>query len=479
MMNYMNTYHMLQAGDTVAAGISGGADSVCLLFVLCTIRKHLPFRLIAVHVNHLIREEAGEDAAYVERLCREWGCPYRYVEEDVAGYARGNRMSVEEAGRFLRYRAFAQVLREADAPDGKIAVAHNQNDNAETVLFHLFRGSGLAGLSGIRPVRGNVIRPLLGTPRAEIEAFLQENRIACRIDRTNYDDTYTRNRVRHHVLACAEQEICERAVPHIYDASVMISEADAYIGRCTEQALQRCAVVREAEIVFEQAAFMREYPVIQKRLLLSAMQCLCGGRDIGAVHVRLFHELFLRQGNGSIDFPHGMTALREYGSVRLVRSGVCRAEAKAADAEKTAREQALQIPGEVRLSDGLCVACSLLPRQKTQIIPQKTYTKWFDYDKIIKSLVLRTRRTGDYLLTRTDGGKKTLKAYMIDEKIPRALRERVPVVADGEHIIWVVGYRISDYYKVDEQTKTVLQIKVTGGTTDGREDQSTVDGRRC
>ena len=174
VMNYMNTYHMLQAGDTVAAGISGGADSVCLLFVLCTIRKHLPFRLIAVHVNHLIREEAGEDAAYVERLCREWGCPYRYVEEDVAGYARGNRMSVEEAGRFLRYRAFAQVLREADAPDGKIAVAHNQNDNAETVLFHLFRGSGLAGLSGIRPVRGNVIRPLLGTPRAEIEAFLQE-----------------------------------------------------------------------------------------------------------------------------------------------------------------------------------------------------------------------------------------------------------------------------------------------------------------
>ncbi len=472
----MNTYHMLQAGDTVAAGISGGADSVCLLFVLCNIRKYLPFRLIAVHVNHLIREEAGEDAAYVERLCREWGCPYRYVEEDVEGYARDNHMSVEEAGRFLRYQAFARVLREADAPDGKIAVAHNQNDNAETVLFHLFRGSGLAGLAGIRPVRDNVIRPLLGIPRCEIEAFLRENQIACRIDRTNYDDTYTRNRIRHHLLACGEREICERAVSHIYDASVVISEADAYIGRCTEQALQRCAVVRETEIVLEQAAFVREDPVIQKRLLLLAMQRLSGGRDIGAVHVRLFRELFLRPGNGRIDLPHGMTALREYGNVRLLRDG---GRTVSETAERAAWEQALQIPGEICLPGGLCVACSLLPYQKRQIIPQKTYTKWFDYDKIVKSLVLRTRRTGDWLLTRTDGGRKTLKAYMIDEKIPRALREQIPVVADGGHIMWVVGYRISDYYKVDEQTKTVLQIKVTGGTTDGGEDQSTVDGRGC
>ena len=461
ILEYINEHQMLQEGDTVVAGVSGGADSVCLLFVLLKIRETIPFRLTAVHMNHKIREEAGEDAAFVEALCGTWNCPYRYVEADVEEYALGHHMSCEEAGRFLRYQAFAQVLEEEGAEDGKVAVAHNKNDHAETVLFHLLRGSGLAGLTGIHPVRGRVIRPLLCVTRPEIEAFLEENQLAYCIDKTNSEDTYTRNKIRHHMLAYAEQEVCSQAVSHIYDTSVIVREALAYVDCHTQMAMERCGVASEKDMIFDVAAFEKEEPLIQKQLLLMAMERLSENRkDISAVHIRLLLGLFTRQGNASVDLPCGLRAYREYGRVRL--AGRERERAESAPG-------VLRIPGVTRWG-GYRFVCQLLPYEKSQIIPQKTYTKWFDYDKISKYLVLRTRQSGDYLMTRGDGGRKSLKAYMIGEKIPQAERDRIPVLADGEHIVWVVGHRISGHYKTDRQTKTVLQIRVTGGSTDGGED---------
>ena len=461
ILEYINEHQMLQEGDTVVAGVSGGADSVCLLFVLLKIRETIPFRLTAVHMNHKIREEAGEDAAFVEALCGTWNCPYRYMEADVEAYALGHHMSCEEAGRFLRYQAFAQVLEEAGAEDGKVAVAHNKNDHAETVLFHLLRGSGLAGLTGIHPVRGRVIRPLLCVTRPEIEAFLEENQLAYCIDKTNSEDTYTRNKIRHHMLAYAEQEVCSQAVSHIYDTSVIVREALAYVDCHTQMAMERCGVASEKDMIFDVAAFEKEEPLIQKQLLLMAMERLSENRkDISAVHIRLLLGLFTRQGNASVDLPCGLRAYREYGRVRL--AGRERERAESAPG-------VLRIPGVTRWG-GYRFVCQLLPYEKSQIIPQKTYTKWFDYDKISKYLVLRTRQSGDYLMTRGDGGRKSLKAYMIGEKIPQAERDRIPVLADGEHIVWVVGHRISGHYKTDRQTKTVLQIRVTGGSTDGGED---------
>ena len=461
ILEYINEHQMLQEGDTVVAGVSGGADSVCLLFVLLKIRETIPFRLTAVHMNHKIREEAGEDAAFVEALCGTWNCPYRYMEADVEAYALGHHMSCEEAGRFLRYQAFAQVLEEEGAEDGKVAVAHNKNDHAETVLFHLLRGSGLAGLTGIHPVRGRVIRPLLCVTRPEIEAFLEENQLAYCIDKTNSEDTYTINKIRHHMLAYAEQEVCSQAVSHIYDTSVIVREALAYVDCHTQMAMERCGVASEKDMIFDVAAFEKEEPLIQKQLLLMAMERLSENRkDISAVHIRLLLGLFTRQGNASVDFPCGLRAYREYGRVRL--AGRERERAESAPG-------VLRIPGVTRWG-GYRFVCQLLPYEKSQIIPQKTYTKWFDYDKISKYLVLRTRQSGDYLMTRGDGGRKSLKAYMIGEKIPQAERDRIPVLADGEHIVWVVGHRISGHYKTDRQTKTVLQIRVTGGSTDGGED---------
>ena len=457
---------MLQAGDTVAAGISGGADSVCLLFILLKMREQTPFRLAAVHVNHGLREEAAQDAAFTEELCRRWNCDFYCIETDVERYAAENRVSTEEAGRTLRYLAFEQVLEEMGAPDGKIAVAHNQNDNAETVLFHLMRGTGLTGLAGISPVRDRVIRPLLSVSRPEIERFLAEKHISYCIDRTNNEDTYTRNKIRHHILPYAEAEICGQAVSHIYDTSVMIREADAFLRKNAEEALARCASEDGREIVFEVDAFLQEDTFLQKQMLLLAIGRLAGSRkDIKAAHVRILHELFTREGNGRISLPYCITAYREYGKVRLHSGG----KEERREAETVLEERELTVPGKTRWTEDISVLCRLFPYEKSENIPQKTYTKWFDYDKIVKSLVLRTKRQGDYIQIRPDGGRKSLKSYLIDEKIPRAERDRTLLLADGGHIVWVVGGRISERYKINVQTKTVLEIQVIGGTSDGGE----------
>ncbi len=470
--NFIRDNHMLKSDDTVVAGISGGADSVCLLFVLLKIRERIPFQLLAVHINHKIRKEAEEDAAYVETLCRQWNCPYYYIEENVEEYARVQHISTEEAGRIVRYGAFADVLAGAGAPDGKIAVAHNQNDNAETVLFHLFRGTGIAGLSGIRAVRGNIIRPLLCATREEIEEFLGKNQIAYCIDKTNSEDTYTRNRIRHHIVSYAQKEICERAVSHIYETSIIAGEAETFIRESAGKALSGCAKYLQREIILDVAVFMREDPFLQKQMLLLAMEDVVGSRkNITAVHVSMLLQMFYRDGNASVQLPGGMAVYREYDKVRLT----CGETVERADDQGDKKQ--LVIPG-VTWYQGMAFEASLLSCEKSQIIPVKTYTKWFDYDKIIKSLMLRTRQTGDYLQAYANGGKKSLKAYYIEEKIPRAQRDHIPVLADGDHILWVVGQRISEYYKVDKETKTVLQIQVTGGTTDGGKDQSTVDRER-
>lgn len=230
---YIAKHQMISDGDTVAAGVSGGADSVCMLYMLRKLAEEIPFRLIVVHVHHGVRSDAQEDADYVKRLCEEWNIPFFLKRVDMAGYAKEMRLTPEEAGRELRYQAFEEALNGECAPC-KIAVAHNRNDRAETMLFHLFRGSGLRGLGSIRPVRERIIRPLLCLERAEIEAYLSEKGLACCMDSTNNDDTYTRNKIRHHILPYVEEHICRNAVAHIGEAAEVLAQTDVFVNKQME-----------------------------------------------------------------------------------------------------------------------------------------------------------------------------------------------------------------------------------------------------
>ncbi|NLL76826.1 MAG: tRNA lysidine(34) synthetase TilS [Clostridiales bacterium] len=473
---YIEKYQMLVPGDTVVVGVSGGADSVCLLLMLYELANEIPLKLLVVHINHGIREEAKKDAAYVEKLCKERNLPFYLIEENVKEYAKREKLSEEEAGRKVRYQAFARVLEKqsgnktADSKiaDSKIAIAHNASDRVETMLFHLFRGTGLSGVSGIKPVRDNIIRPLLCLKREEIEEYLSDKQVSFCIDHTNLEDTYTRNRIRNHILPFAEREICYGAVSHMWEAADMLLDTEEYISKQARRIYEECRLQEEEtykryslRIVLRTDELLAQEPFMQKQVLLKCLEEITEGRkDITSVHIEEIRKLLDRQGSKQVSLPYGLTAVKEYDRLILYDANSGK---NGSQAEKKAEPILISIPGTVNVPGLGELEFSVFSYEKTQIIPEKSYTKWFDYDRITKSLLFRTRETGDYLTINKDLSKKTLKNYMIEEKIPKSKRGELYVLADGSHILWVPGYRISQYYKVTEYTKSILQVQLRGG----------------
>ena len=475
VFSYIEKQGMIFPGHKIVAGVSGGADSVCLLFVLLEYAKKTPIQLAAVHVNHGLREDAGEDAEFVRGLCQREGIPFYLKEVNVAELASREKLSLEEAGRLLRYRAFREAAQDFSAD--RIAVAHNGNDRAETMLFHLFRGSGIRGLCGIPPRREEIIRPLLCLERSEIESYLAQRGMSYHTDSTNLEDCYTRNRIRHHLIPIAEQEVSTKAVAHMLRTADMLTELEDYLELQTRRARENCVTESEA-LAVDVEKFLQLHIALRKRLVLALLRELApGGRDISAVHLEDVLSLFEKTGNPQIDLPFGIRAVRRYDAVFLERGG--KSDVRAAvpicqepDLPAGLLYQKLVLPvGETQLplhlDLGICglAEISVFYAKKEQKVFRNEYTKWLDCDKIIESPVFRFRQTGDFLsLADGKGGiiHKSLKDYMVTEKIPRESRSQVPVLAEGKHVLWLVGYRISEYYKVTENTKRILQVKLLG-----------------
>ncbi len=459
VMDYVNRYRMIEQGDTIVAGISGGADSVCLLFLLMEIRKQVSFDLEVVHVNHGIRQDAAQDALFVQKLCRKLEVPFHLVEENVKERARENGTSDEEEGRKIRYQAFEGAL---GGRKGRIAVAHNGNDRAETVLFHLFRGTGLTGASGIRPVNGKVIRPLLCVQRKEIEAWLLKKEIGFCRDSTNDQDIYTRNRIRHHILAYAEREVCKGAVVNMNRAAEQLLEAEEYIGRQTKDALKRCVQAggEQGTVEIRIPELFKEDEYLRGRILLESVAMAAGcKKDITAAHIKGMESLFRGTGSRELHLPYHLAVYKKYdlGMIKKRdKAGKDKPVLPLAEYEVGACfPSSVCVPGlgkvELTLTEPFC--------RNSQNIPEKTYTKWFDYDKISSAIVFRTRKSGDYFMINNGMGRKSLQDFFVNEKVPRQERNKIYLLAEGSHVIWIPGYRISDYYKVHKNTSTVLQVR--------------------
>ncbi len=459
---YCIAHGMFDRGDGVVLGVSGGADSVCLLFVLLALKDVWQLRLHVVHVNHGIRKEAVEDAAYVEKLCREYEVPFYLYEKDIPKWAKDYGCSEEEAGRRVRYEAFGEVLRQQKCQ--KIAVAHNSNDCAETMLFHLFRGTGLTGLLGIRPVRDQIVRPILCLERAEIEEYLSCRQIPFRHDATNDSDDYTRNKIRHNILPYAEREIVKGAVANMMRTTDILTETENYIEEQVQKAYQSHVMRQEDEYRVQIQGFLREPVLLQKRLLLRLLKELAPGqKDIGAVHVEDCLCLTKRDGNRCIHLPYSIRADRVYGELILSRmqtAPICREwEPVLLNPEELKTQEQV-----IRVGPGHIFRLQLLGVEedgvKKEEIPENLYTKWFDYDKIKGCISLRTRRSGDYFSIKGQEIQhhKSLKDYMIAEKIPRKRRDEIPLLAEENHVLWLVGHRMSEYYKIDDTTRRILQV---------------------
>ena len=442
-------------------GLSGGADSVCLFLVLETLAKEWELTLVPVHVNHNLRgEEALRDQNFCEELCRRYGRELIVVSEDVSVLAKKQGWSLEEAGRNVRYQAFARLKEEHNCT--KIAVAHHKDDQAETVLFQLFRGSRLKGLSGMEAENGELVRPLLCVTREEIETYLKEKNQNYCIDHTNFEEEYTRNRIRHRIMPAAK-EACERAVEHIAETAEYVGQVEKLLQRLTEELFAEC-VENDGEnnVTLKIEALKSAEQVLAERVIYQALCVVYGKKkDITAGFVAECMVLMEKQTGRYLTLPDEVVVRKSFDSLWIGREK---------PVPETFYVMAESFPCSIFLPQmEKHLTLSLKNREEIEEnIPKSTYTKWFDYDKISNIVVVRMPEAGDEMVIYTDGRKKKLTDIFAEARLPREKRQGYPVLATGHQVLWVPEIRGSEGYHVTKETKQVLIATIDGGKENGR-----------
>lgn len=433
VISYINEHSMISPGDSAVLGVSGGADSVCLLRVMVD----YGVKVKVVHINHMIRgEEADRDEQFVTDLCEKLGVECKVYREDIPKMAREQHFTEEEAGRIFRYRCFEK---EADAPETKIAIAHNKDDLAETVLYNLIRGSSLLGLAGIKPVRGRIIRPLLTTSRSDIEEYLNEIGQDYMTDSTNLEPEYARNKIRLSVMPLLK-EINEGAADHLVEIAKDAFKLGDEIKKEAGSDNKDKEDANNNEIKVDSLKSLTT--LAQGELVLSTLENVCGRRkDITRDHIQLVLGLVDMETGKSVNLPYGMTAQRSYDKIVVTRG----------DEKEPEDGEPIKVKGSIETS--------IYPYDKNVSISKKEYTKMIDYDKINSALVLRTPGPDDFIVVDGRGGTKKLSRYFTHAKVERNERLSFPVVADGDEIVWIVGLRLSERYKVEDSTKRVMEIR--------------------
>lgn len=475
---FIRKENMIQKGDHILAGVSGGADSVCLLVLLHSLMDELSFKLSVLHVNHGIRQEASEDADYVKTLCDNYKVPFYLEEIDVPGMTRELSIGEEEAGRLARYDLFYKKMDEIGA--GKLAVAHNMNDQAETFIMNLARGSGLRGLSGIRAVRDKIIRPLLMTSREDIEAYLQDQNILFKTDATNLEDDHTRNRIRHHILPYMTRDINSETLSHISRAAAELSYAQEYIESQAAKWLDDNGFGMDKDLEFNKNAgydegMHRSYRlslqgyrsqpyIIRKYIIMKLLDLVTMHRkDITQAHIEAADRLCMdKAGSKKLNLPYGIRLIRSYDELEIAlgRDAVIDDDELVGDLEAINKAD----NGYIFSFNNTDFRARIIEIQEDDTedfiskVPRLPYTKWFDYDKILSCPTFRFRRAGDYIVIDKEGHKKSLKKFMTDAKIPENKRNSVILMADGDSIMWVLGYRTSCAYEISASTKHILEI---------------------
>lgn len=446
VLNFVRENRIIENGDSVVLGVSGGADSICMLSVLNELKEQLELTLTVVHVNHHIRgKEAERDADFVKMMCDYMGITCVRVDKDIPSMARKTGMSEEEAGRHARYEAFNSVAESVKA--NKIAVAHNLNDNSETVLFNLFRGTGIKGLIGIPCRRDMIIRPLLCCTRQEIESYLNERGLEFCMDSTNKTTEYSRNRIRLELLPYIKENINNKAEYNIVNAAENLGEIYDFINMETEKAYNKYV----SDNIFLQDGF-NVHPALQNQIIRKIIENQAGKlKDITKNHIASVMSLRNMNTSKSVNLPYGLVAKRTYDGIVIKKN-------QEIYAKKNVCEKIIE-NGHIFECDKLNIVLEKDTFDRGNI-EELVYTKWLDYDKI-QGLTLRNRQEGDYIVIDEKGSRKKLKDYFINEKIPREKRDDILLLADGSHIVWIIGYRISSYYKVSESTSQI--IKVTYG----------------
>ena len=287
VLRTIKKYNLINANDKIVLGVSGGPDSLFMLDILNKLKEKLQFQIVVAHINHKIREEADSEEEFVRQFCERINVEFYSKRIEVVKYANNNKIGLEEAGRKIRYEFFDEV---ADITNSnKIAIAHNKNDKVETIIMNLLRGSGVTGLQGIQPIKDNkIIRPIIEIEREEIENYCKENNLEPRIDISNFDNTYTRNKIRNVAIPYIKKEFNPNFVETITRLSEVITEENKFLKSITEEAYRRILIEKtDTEIVLDLKKFNNEELIIRNRLILHTETVLNGNsQGIEKIHIQ-------------------------------------------------------------------------------------------------------------------------------------------------------------------------------------------------
>jgi len=424
-------YNMFKKGEVIGVAVSGGVDSMSLLHYLNSIKDEFDIEVVAINVDHSIRTESAEESAFVQNYCKENRIRCYKFKVDSIKIAKENKICLEEGARIGRYGVFDSLLQKEIVD--KICLGHHLQDQAETILLNIFRGSGLNGASGMEYIRGKYLRPMLSTPKIEITQYAGDNEIVFVEDDSNYDENYSRNYLRHNIMPKLRMK-WHNLDKNLVDFGNICKDDDEFI---KSQMFFDCIIRDENLVRIPLSYFIYENPVVN-RMLLSELEYLKVNKDIEKKHINIIKDMAREAQNGvKISLPNMVTVHKEYDFITL----------------SVKKPKPKLEPIDFRLGSFDILNFGKLTVRKTTKFDLLENTHLIDADKLPKGCVIRTREDGD-VFTKFGGGTKKLKDYFIDKKIPQRMRADLPLICKDNEVYCILGVEISDKVKIDETTKS-------------------------
>lgn len=453
--------------NKVLLAVSGGADSMALLYAVLALKAEGIFNgdIICAHINHRLRgSQADADEDFVVREVQNLNLQITTRRLDVRDFARKNKLSLETAARKLRIESLIKI---AGADNCNcIAAGHQKDDNAETVVQRLCRGTGLRGLGGIWPVRVfeggiNFVRPLLVVTRSEIVEYLSRRNLQWRTDKTNEDCKYRRNFIRHRLIPQLQQQYRGPLAEQLFELSRSARKLYATVGGCADKVWPSLANYADGGVVLKLSSFSIQPEPVKVELIRRSLTSIGSGeRDLIYQHYERILRLAEKNiSNKKVELPNGFTARREYGNLIFARTkDDCDSEKQISKAVQ------VKVPGRTRLGDYL-VESALFEAQTQGLEKFKagknSFVGWFDFDKVRLPLVVRPRKAGERFWPLGLGAEKKVGKFLTAMRVPQRIRRKTLIVADAEKVIWVWPIRVSEQTKITRNSRKVLRLQIT------------------
>ena len=443
-LNTISKHNLICKNDHIVVGVSGGADSICLLHFLHTIKNDFNLKITAVHINHCMRgEESDQDNEFVVNFCNNLNIPIKVFSFDIYNKSKEENISIEEAGRKYRYYSFNKVLKDENAT--KIAIAHNKDDNAETILMRFFRGTGIKGLAGISYKRDNIIRPILDCLRKDIENYCHRHSLSYRNDSTNSMDIYTRNKIRLNLIPSLKRDFNPNIIDTLANMAKNFYDENNFLDNLANDALNNCLVEKNNDKIILNIENIKNIDlVLQKRLLRLCLSHF--NKDLYNVsfeHINMIIDILNKQTGKKLNLPNNLYVYKQYDNL-IISKNTIHFENNLSYYYKIELEKQLYIK---ELNKNILLSKNIVN------ISTKVYTISLNYDKIKNSLFIRQRNAGDKIYI--NNMTKKIKNIFIDLKVPVNERSLYPILLCEDKIIGILGLCLCNNYKPDNLNNTV------------------------